>query len=202
MGYSEEGCPGATPCLDAFLVRLGPGGELRYGTVLGGDSNDEARGVAVDGEGRAWIGGAAFSDGVPVTADAMQPARAGGKCEMPLYVHDVANCSDGLVSAFGPAGSSPPATTTTTSTTESSSAAVTRRLTVTRRGRRVSGRLTGCAGRARLAVERRAPARWRVIRRVRTQADGRYAVRLPARAGRYRLSAPCASLRSRIIRLR
>jgi hypothetical protein len=212
--YSEEGCPGPTRCMDAFLVRLGPGGELRYGTVLGGDSNDEGRGAAVDGEGRAWIAGAAFSDGVPVTADAVQPSRAGGQCEMPFHVHEVANCSDGLIAAFGPPGPlpatttdgssvPPPSTTSSATGTAGSPAAATRRLTVNRRGRRLTGRLNGdCAARARLVLERRTGAGWRVVRRLRTRANGRFTLRLPARVGRYRVRAPrtpgCAAVTTRV----
>ncbi len=197
--HSEEMCPGPWPCGDAFLVRLGAGGELLHGTVLGGDGMEEARGVAVDGGGRAWIGGTAFSDDLPVTADAMQPARAGGEC--PLAYHQFPNCSDGLLAAFGPGA--PPATMSanTTSLSGEATAGITRRLTLVRRGRRISGRVTGCAAGARIVLERRSPGRWRVVRRLRTRADGRFALRLPARAGRYRLRAPCAS-RSRVISLR
>jgi beta-propeller repeat-containing protein len=199
--HSEEMCPGPWPCGDAFLVRLGAGGELLHGTVLGGDGMEEARGVAVDTGGRAWIGGTAFSDDLPVTADAMQPARAGAEC--PLTYHQFPNCSDGLLAAFGPSapGSSPPATISA-GTTSSSGATTARRMTLVRRGRRISGRVTGCTARARIVLERRSPGRWRVVRRLRTRADGLFAFRLPARAGRYRLRAPCAGTRSRVISLR
>jgi hypothetical protein len=192
--HSEQECPGPWPCGDAFLVRLGAGGELLHGTVLGGDGMEEASGVAIDADGRAWIGGVAYSDDLPVTADAMQPARAGGEC--PLTYTQYRTCSDGLLAAFGPAApaSAPPSPGAATPTASASRpATAARRLTVRRRGRALVGRLRGdapCVSGARLLLERRERGPWRLVRRARTRADGRFSVRLPAKRARYRLRAP------------
>lgn len=57
---------------DAFLTRLDPSGARAvFSTYLGGYGADSALAVAVDGEGNAWVGGAAGS-GFPVTANAMR----------------------------------------------------------------------------------------------------------------------------------
>ena len=201
LRFSDASCDNRWYCEDSFLVRLSGSGALLYGSLLGGGSQDAGRGVAVDPGGNAWLGGVAYSSDFPVTSG----RRAGGECPGWEY-YDNPECSDGFLAAFGslPASPQQPATSVEGATGSQSPARGTevRRLTVARHGRIVSGRLTGCTGRARLMLERRAPARWRVVRRLRTRADGRYAVRLPARAGRYRLSAPCASLRSRVISLR
>ena len=83
-----------------------------------------------------------------------------------------------------------------------------RRMTARRRGRVVTGRLRGvaCTAGARIVVERRARGAWRAIARTRTGADGRFRIRLPARAGAYRLRAPatagCAPARTRVFRIR
>ena len=42
---------------DAFVVKIGPTGSLGYGTYLGGTAYDEARAIAVDNEGDAYIAG-------------------------------------------------------------------------------------------------------------------------------------------------
>ncbi|HYN40183.1 MAG TPA: hypothetical protein VE129_00280, partial [Thermoanaerobaculia bacterium] len=54
---------------DAFVVRISAGGTVfTYGTYLGGDSNDAAFGIAVDGAGRACVTGGTRSPDFPVTA--------------------------------------------------------------------------------------------------------------------------------------
>jgi YVTN family beta-propeller protein len=46
---------------DAFLAKLDSSGNLLYGTVFGGEGQDEAFGVAVDPDGNAYIAGQTFS---------------------------------------------------------------------------------------------------------------------------------------------
>jgi hypothetical protein len=200
--YSDASCDNRWYCEDGFVVRLSDSGALVHGSVLGGGSQDAGRGVAVGPDGTAWLGGVAYSSDFPVTAG----QRTGGECPTWEY-YDNPECSDGFISGIGslPASSPQPATSLddpTPAATAQGASPEPERLTVVRRGRRLSGRLTGCTGRARLVLERRSPARWRVVRRLRTRVDGSYVVRLPARAGRYRLNAPCISLRSRVISLR
>jgi Beta-propeller repeat len=184
-------------CDDAFLVRLSEAGALTYGSLLGGGSQDAGEGVAVGRDGTAWLGGVAYSSDFPVTSG----QRAGGDCPTWEY-YDNPECSDGFLTAFASLPAAPPAGSSPGAAAPVATTSAAPRLTVRRSGRRVSGRLRGCPPRARLLVERRARGRWRIVRRVRTRADGRYSFRLPAREGRYRLRAPCADLRSRVISLR
>lgn len=63
---------------DGFLARLGPGGApLVYSTYLGGSVADAARGVAIDGTGRAFVVGDTFSTDFPVLATAFFPTYRG-----------------------------------------------------------------------------------------------------------------------------
>jgi hypothetical protein len=59
---------------DAFLGKLGAGGDvLAYSTYIGGSSFDQARGVAVDAAGSAYVGGMTTSSDLP-TVNATQPS--------------------------------------------------------------------------------------------------------------------------------
>lgn len=48
---------------DAFVARLSPDGEMIWSSYLGGASDDEARDVAIDSAGNAWIVGETLSSG-------------------------------------------------------------------------------------------------------------------------------------------
>jgi len=48
------------------------GSGLQYSTFLGGSYEDEAKGIAVDGSGRAWVTGSTRSGKLPGNADAFQ----------------------------------------------------------------------------------------------------------------------------------
>lgn len=61
---------------DAFALRLSGSGSLEYLLNFGGDENDEARGVAVDGSGNAYVGGFTNSNNLPVV-NALQPVSGG-----------------------------------------------------------------------------------------------------------------------------
>ena len=59
---------------DAFVAELAIGGSnLVYSTYLGGEAPESARGIAVDGDGDAFVAGITFSTNFPVTSDAYQP---------------------------------------------------------------------------------------------------------------------------------
>ena len=131
---SPQECPGPSRCTDAFLVRLSDSGGLRFGTVLGGTSMEDARGVAVDPGGSAWIAGTAFSDDLPVTPGAPQPARAGADCPM-AYVQRFPNCSDGLLASFAPGTPAPASSPAPTSTSAPASTRRRRRGPPRRRSR-------------------------------------------------------------------
>jgi uncharacterized protein (TIGR03437 family) len=63
---------------DAFVVKLSPdGGQILYGTYLGGSMNDMALGIAVDVSGNVAVVGATLSTNFPTTADAIFPTFRG-----------------------------------------------------------------------------------------------------------------------------
>src|SRR5207253_4277774 len=63
---------------DAFVAKLSPdGSRLVYSTYLGGTGVDEANGIAVDGEGNAYVTGEATNVSFP-TVNAIQATYAGG----------------------------------------------------------------------------------------------------------------------------
>ena len=56
---------------DVFITKLNPAGSaLVYSTYLGGGSNDEGRGIAVDAQGNAYVTGLTGSTNFPTTAGA------------------------------------------------------------------------------------------------------------------------------------
>ena len=67
---------------DAFLARfdlsIEGAGSLTYSTYLGGASTDVATGVAVDAQGRMYVGGYTFSNDFPVTDRVHRDIYAGG----------------------------------------------------------------------------------------------------------------------------
>ncbi|RIK09063.1 MAG: hypothetical protein DCC49_07565 [Acidobacteria bacterium] len=76
---------------DGFISKVGPAGlVLVYSTFLGGTGFDEARGVAVDSSGAAYVAGYTGSTDFPMVAP-LQPSNAGG--------------SDAFVFKANPAGS-------------------------------------------------------------------------------------------------
>lgn len=63
---------------DAFVAKLDPGlATLQYASYLGGSGRDEARGIAVDGTGNAYITGMA-AGGFPTTSGAFEDTYRGG----------------------------------------------------------------------------------------------------------------------------
>jgi hypothetical protein len=66
-------------CLDAFVAELNPAGSaLVYSTYLGGSGDDQARGLAVDSAGNAYIIGTTASTNFPVTAGALSTDTTSG----------------------------------------------------------------------------------------------------------------------------
>ena len=64
--------------IDAFVTKLDPSGSaLVYSSYLGGSSEDQGFGIAVDGNGHAYVTGWTVSTDFP-TANALQVAHAGG----------------------------------------------------------------------------------------------------------------------------
>jgi hypothetical protein len=61
---------------NAFVTKLNADGSaLVYSTYLGGSSGDLGSGLAVDGNGNAYVAGGAFSQDFPTTPDALEPAH-------------------------------------------------------------------------------------------------------------------------------
>jgi hypothetical protein len=86
-GYAYgNGLPLASPIqaanggyYDAFLAMLNAtGSALVFSTYLGGSGNEEARGVAVDPSGNAYLTGRTFSPDFPVTPGAFQTSYGSG----------------------------------------------------------------------------------------------------------------------------
>lgn len=72
-------CQGS-PCHDAFVTKLDPSGQIVYSTYLGGTGNEEGWGIAVDGDGRAYVTGNTDSDDFP-TRNAAQDTNRSRGCE-------------------------------------------------------------------------------------------------------------------------
>ena len=78
---------------DAFVTKLNPAGSsLAYSTYLGGSSDDEGAGIAVDSAGSAYVTGFTESADFPTTAGAFDTSYNGG--------------GDAFVTKLNPAGSS------------------------------------------------------------------------------------------------
>jgi len=64
---------------DAFVTKLNPSGSaLLYSTYLGGSSDDEGYGIAVDGTGDAYVAGLTASTNFPTTPGAFSTTYGGG----------------------------------------------------------------------------------------------------------------------------
>jgi hypothetical protein len=58
--------------LNAFVVKVGPGGTLAYATYLGGNGTDSGTGIAADASGNAYVTGNTTSTNFPTTPGALQ----------------------------------------------------------------------------------------------------------------------------------
>jgi hypothetical protein len=63
---------------DAFVAKISASGStILYSSYLGGDNEDSAYGIAVDGTANAYVTGLTYSVSFPVTGSALQSANAG-----------------------------------------------------------------------------------------------------------------------------
>lgn len=69
-GALQQTPPGPASGPNAFVVRLKPVGAIDYATYLGGGSQAQPDGIAVDASGSAFVTGAAFATNFPVTPGA------------------------------------------------------------------------------------------------------------------------------------
>ncbi|MGI6482770.1 MAG: SBBP repeat-containing protein [Methanobacterium sp.] len=80
---------------DAFVSKLNPSGTgLVYSTYLGGTNYDYGYGVAVDGDGNAYITGETSSTDFPTTSGAFQTSYAG---DWEVFVSKLNPSGTGLV---------------------------------------------------------------------------------------------------------
>jgi len=76
--YFVGGCSKNSCTYDAFVAKISAGGaSIAYSTYLGGSGDDEAEGIAVDGNGNAWVTGNTASTDFP-TVNAAQTTFGGG----------------------------------------------------------------------------------------------------------------------------
>ncbi|MCS7154159.1 MAG: SBBP repeat-containing protein, partial [Bacteroidia bacterium] len=88
---------------DVFVTKLNATGSgLVYSTYIGGSGDDAGYGIAVDGNGQAYVTGEADSTDYPVTAGAFQTTFSGGTCGAPP---DTYPCIDVFVTKLNATGS-------------------------------------------------------------------------------------------------
>jgi hypothetical protein len=80
--------------IDAFVAKLDPSGDLVYATYLGGGAYTDARGIALDRDGRAYVTGATGSHDFP-TRHAVQAEYGGGPYD--AYVTKLDRSGRGIV---------------------------------------------------------------------------------------------------------
>ena len=68
------------PCSDAFVTKLGPRGQVVYSTYLGGTTNEEGVGIAVDRAGSAYVTGNTDSADFP-TRNALASRSPSRPCD-------------------------------------------------------------------------------------------------------------------------
>lgn len=104
FGGESPGCASSAgfACGDAFVTKINATGTgLIYSTYLGGSSDDNAFGIALDSSGSAYVSGYTASSDFPTTPGAFQTTFGGttGGC------NQVFPCGDAFVAKLNPAGS-------------------------------------------------------------------------------------------------
>ncbi len=83
-------------------MRLNPAGEVDYATYLGGNGDDRAVGIAVDGQGNMYVLGSTTATDFPTTPNALQPncrtATPDDLCYYDMFIAKLA--SDGSQLAY------------------------------------------------------------------------------------------------------
>jgi hypothetical protein len=87
------GAPGASRGLDVFVAKLDSRGRLLYSAYVGGAGVDEARGLAIDADGNAYVAGATASADFP-TQSARQTQLGG---ETDAFVFKLSTTGGGLL---------------------------------------------------------------------------------------------------------
>ncbi|MDQ6677201.1 MAG: SBBP repeat-containing protein [Acidobacteriota bacterium] len=81
--------------LDAFVVKFDYSGAAQFSTLLGGGSDDQAFGIAVDSNGNSYIAGQTNSDSFPQAKAPYQHSRHGG---LDAFLSEISN--DGTTLLF------------------------------------------------------------------------------------------------------
>jgi hypothetical protein len=90
---------------EAFVTRLNASGTgLDYSTYLGGSGGAWGRGIAVDSNSQAYVGGQTQSTDFPTTAGAFEQTWGGSTCTPPNPVPS--SVTAGFVTKFSPSGTS------------------------------------------------------------------------------------------------
>ncbi|MDP6539930.1 MAG: hypothetical protein QF903_05010 [Planctomycetota bacterium] len=112
---AEDNNPSLSTVADAFVARLGAGGELRYASYLGGVDEDEAHAVAPTSDGGAIVAGRTVSSNFPATAGAFDRTHGGAQLadgfvtrldflRHPFVYGDGKQTSQGIVPIVGTGG--------------------------------------------------------------------------------------------------
>ena len=96
----QDSFRGGSVSVTGFVSKLSPdGSRLVYSTYLGGSSNDAIDGIAIDGNGNAYVTGETDSQDFPTTPGVLQEHSGGRLCLEVL-------CTDAFVSKIDASGSS------------------------------------------------------------------------------------------------
>ncbi len=92
---------------DAFVAKFSSSGSLLYSTYLGGTSDDQGLGIAIDSSGNAYVVGTTLSRDFPISANAFQKSWAGdgGEPTYPQYSAVLYISGDVFVAKLNPTGS-------------------------------------------------------------------------------------------------
>jgi hypothetical protein len=100
---TQKSCPTGSSCLDAWVVKLKTDGSgFQYSTDLSGSGDDNPAGIAVDGNGVAWVAGGTWSSDYPTTSDAFQRQYHPATCNTAANTP----CQDAFLTGVKASGSS------------------------------------------------------------------------------------------------
>jgi hypothetical protein len=77
---------------DTFVTKVNPAGSaLVYSTFLGGNGDDRASGIAIDGDNSAYVTGTTDSNNFPTTVGAFKPVGGSRKVDLDAFVAKIFN---------------------------------------------------------------------------------------------------------------